>query len=72
MTIAPATASQGFQPRFCPPVASVVTRLANANPAMPKMAVCASEIIPPYAERKMRLAAAMPKRKVWVRIELTQ
>ena len=27
-------------------------------------AVCASEIMPPYAERKIRLAAAIPKMSV--------
>ena len=38
------------------------------NPAIPKSAVWASETIPPYAERKIRLAAAIPKMNVWVRI----
>ena len=46
--------------------------LPMMKPAMPISAVCASEIMPPYAERKMRLAAAMPKMSVWVRIASTQ
>ena len=39
---------------------------------MPISAVCASEVIPPYADRKIRLAAAIPKMNIWVRIALTQ
>ncbi len=35
-------------------------------------AVCASEIMPPYAARKMRLAAAIPTMKTCVRIASTQ
>jgi hypothetical protein len=38
------------------------------TPAIPNIAVCASETMPPYAERKMRLAAAIPNRNVWMRI----
>ena len=72
IAIASTTPSHGFQPRFWPPVTSVVTMFASENPAIPKIAVWASETIPPYADRKMRLAAATPSRNVWVRMKLTQ
>ena len=45
---------------------------ASAYPAIPMRPVCASEIIPPYAERKMRLAAPMPRMSACVRIEFSQ
>ena len=38
----------------------------SAYPAMPIRPACASEIIPPYADRKTRLAAPMPRMNVWV------
>ena len=40
---------------------STVVMLPKAKPAMPKIAVCASETMPPYEARKMRLIATMPK-----------
>ena len=49
-----------------------VTTLPRAKPATPKIEICASETIPPYAERKIRLAATMPRKKTWVRMKLIQ
>ena len=67
-----ATPSHGFQPRFRPFVFPFVTTLPSAKPAMPKIAIWQSETIPPYAERKIRLAAAMPRKRACVRMKLTQ
>ena len=40
---------------------AVVVRLPSTKPATPNSEICASETMPPYAERKMRLAATMPE-----------
>ena len=39
---------------------------------MPISAVWASDVMAPYADRKMRLAAAIPKMNICVRIVFTQ
>ena len=49
-----------------------VTMLPSAKPAIPKIATWESDTIPPYAERKMRLDAATPRNRAWVRIVLTK
>jgi hypothetical protein len=46
--------------------------LPRMNPAIPTSAVWASDTIPPYAERKIRLAAATPNSSDWIRIASTQ
>ena len=60
----------GLQPRLSPFVFPFVTALPSANPAMPKIEIWARETMPPYADRKIRLAAAIPRKKVCVRIVL--
>ena len=47
-------------PFVSPPAPPFVTMLPIMNPAQPISIVWASEIIPPYAARKIMLAAAMP------------
>ena len=71
-TIPITTPAHGFQPRFSPFVFPFVTTLPRAKPATPKIEIWASETIPPYAERKIRLAATMPRKKTWVRMKLIQ
>ena len=55
------TPTQGFQPRLSPLLPPVVTALPTVKAHTPYISVCASEIIPPKAERKTMLAAATPK-----------
>jgi hypothetical protein len=50
----------------------VVTALPSVKPAIPKIATCASEIMPPYALRKIMLAATMPRKNACVRTALTK
>src|SRR5207247_9050081 len=70
--IATTSATVGSQPRCkpldVPPGPPRVARLPRITPAIPNRAVWASETMPPYAERKIRLAAAMPNRNVSIRI----
>src|SRR5215471_16191176 len=58
-------ATVGFQPRWSPletpPGPPCVARFPRMIPAIPKSAVWASETIPPYEDRKIRLDAAIPK-----------
>ena len=54
------TPSQGFQPRLRPLLSPVVTAFPMMKPHAPYMSTCASEIMPPKAERKTMLAAATP------------
>ena len=72
MTIARTTPSQGFQPRLSPFVFPFVTTLPSTKPAIPYSATCANDTIPPFAERKIRLAATMPSSSICVSSADTQ
>src|SRR5581483_11325364 len=68
ITSAATRATVGSQPRWSPfevpPGPPCVARLPRTIPAMPASAVWESDTMPPYAERKIRLAAASPKKNV--------
>ena len=49
-----------------------VVALPTTKPAIPYIATCASETMPPYAERKIRLAATMPRNSICVSSVPTQ
>ncbi len=66
------TPHQGFQPRFRPLVLPFVVALPTTNPAMPYTATWASETMPANAERKIRLAATMPRNSICVSSAPTQ
>ena len=61
-----ATPHHGFHPRLRPFVFPFVVALPSTKPAIPKIDTCASDTMPPYAERKIRLAAAIPRKSICV------
>src|SRR4029079_14532510 len=59
------TAVHGAQPSFIPRPLSA-TMLPTANPATPKMSHWASDVMPPYPERKTIVDAASPSMRARV------
>ena len=65
------TAVHGAQPSFMPRPLSA-TMFPTANPATPKMSHCASEVMPPYPERKTMVDAARPSMSARVMTKSTK